>query len=125
MGWAQTFVWHSAGFSNGKVNLLPCVYASQSDRDTWKAVADAAAAGTGCYGEWIARWRSHGCVLPPEWDDGLVNPDVGIPCRVLLWQYADDCNGGGGFDCDECNPSLDLRKDLLDRLILPPRNEGV
>src|SRR5262249_20069612 len=122
-GWAQTLVSHSLDFSNGKVTILPCVYGTQSDDDTWQAVADAADAGVGCNGAWIARWRRHGCAALPDWDDDIVDPDVDLPCRVLLWQYADDCNGGGGFDCDQTNPTLDLRKDLLDQLILPPADE--
>jgi hypothetical protein len=122
-GWAQTLVAHSRDFSNSKVTLLPCVYATRADDDSWRAVAAASAAGVPCRGVWIARWRKHGCTALPDWDDAVVEPDVDLPCEVLIWQYADDCQGGGGFDCDETNPALDLNKDLLDRLILPPATE--
>jgi hypothetical protein len=122
-GWAQTLVGHSMDFSKGKVQLLPCVYATQSDDVTWHAVVDAATANVSCNGAWIARWRRHGCSGLLEWDDDIVLPNVDLPCSVLLWQYADDCHGGGGFDCDQTNPGLDLEKDILNRLILPPEDE--
>jgi hypothetical protein len=49
-----------------------------------------------------------------------VLPATTIPCRVLIWQYAGDCNGNGGFDCNQTNPSINLQADLLNFLILPP-----
>jgi hypothetical protein len=55
----------------------------------------------------------------------LVNPKVAIPCRVLLWQYADECHGGGGFDCNEINPDIDLQEDLLSRCVLPPPSPAI
>ncbi len=84
------------------------------------ALAAAVAAGATCEGAWIARWRSAGCQPLPEWSDALVTPSVTIPCPVLIWQYANDCQGGGGFDCSETNPNIDLDADLLQHLILPP-----
>jgi hypothetical protein len=123
-GWAQTLAAHSAGTTGGKVTILPCVYATKGDDDTWSAVAAAVAAGAQCNGAWIARWPSSGCQPLPEWDDAKVTPSVAIPCPVLIWQYADDCNGGGGFDCSEVNPNIDL-DDLLNHLILPPDMTGV
>jgi hypothetical protein len=42
---------------------------------------------------------------------------------VLLWQYASDCHGGAGFDCDQSNPSIDAENDLLRQLILPPPDQ--
>jgi hypothetical protein len=122
-GWAQRLAAHGRDFSNDKVTLLPCVYATRSDDTSWRAVAAAAATGVPCGGAWIARWRKHGCAAIPDWDDAIVTPDVDLPCKVLIWQYADDCHGGGGFDCDQTNPAVDLNKDLLDRLILPPAIE--
>jgi hypothetical protein len=44
---------------------------------------------------------------------------VKIPCEVLLWQYADECHGGDGFDCNETNPNIDLQ-DILSQCVLPP-----
>jgi len=123
-GWAHTLVSHSLDFSEGEVRILPCIYATQADDDTWQAMAAAAdTPGVSCSAAWVARWRSHGCAPLPDWSDDIVQPDVDLPCPVLVWQYADDCNGGGGFDCDQTNPSIDLKKDLLDRLILPPAAE--
>ena len=48
------------------------------------------------------------------------SPHVQLPCKILLWQYSDDCHGGGGFDCDQTNPAIDLDQDLLSKCILPP-----
>jgi hypothetical protein len=119
-GWAQTLVDHSASTTGGAVLILPCVYATRSDNPTWSALAAAVAAGATCLGAWIARWPIPGCQPLPEWSDALVNPTVPIPCPVLIWQYANDCQGGGGFDCSETNPNIDLDTDLLQHLILPP-----
>jgi hypothetical protein len=118
-GWAQTLAAYSASVSGGKVKILPCVYGTRSDDATWSAVSAAMAGGIPCDGAWIARWPRSGCQPLPDWSDHLVTPSVGISCPILIWQYADDCHGGGGFDCSETNPSLDLQ-DLLDHLILPP-----
>jgi hypothetical protein len=119
-GWAQTLRAHSATITNSDVILLPCVYATQNDSPTWTTVATAANAGVECNGAWIARWRHHGCAPLDDWDDNVVNPTVPIPCPVLIWQYADACHGGNGFDCSQTKPGIDLNKDLLNQLILPP-----
>ncbi|MGA2267643.1 MAG: hypothetical protein ABSH44_04135 [Bryobacteraceae bacterium] len=124
-GWAQTLVAHSGSVTGGRVIILPCVYATHSDDATWSSVAAAVAAGAQCKGAWIARWPASGCQPLPEWSDDLVTPSVGIPCPVLIWQYADDCYGGGGFDCSETNPGIDLQNDLLSHLVLPPEMTGV
>src|SRR5262249_27972216 len=55
-GWAQNLVAHSRIFSAGAVTLLPCVYATQGDDDTWNAVVSATGRGATCNGAWIARW---------------------------------------------------------------------
>lgn len=123
-GWAQTLTAHSSQQTDGKVQVDPCVYATQSDNATWSAVKSAVSHGAVCRGAWIARWPSHGCQPLPEWNDATVKPNVAIPCPVLIWQYADDCNGGSGFDCSETNPGIDLRGDLLNHLILPPDMTG-
>src|SRR5215469_1497817 len=123
-GWAQTLAAHSAASTGGAVTILPCVYATQSDNPTWSAVSAAMAAGAPCKGAWIARWPVSGCQPLPNWDDRIVTPSVGIPCPILIWQYADDCHGGGGFDCSETNPSIDLQ-DFLNHLILPPDMTGI
>lgn len=123
-GWAQTLAAHSASTTGGKVAILPCVYATRGDTTTWSAIAAAVAAGAQCEGAWIARWPISGCQPLPDWKDNLVTPPVRIPCPILIWQYADDCHGGAGFDCSETNPSIDL-EDFLNHLILPPDMTGI
>lgn len=117
-GWARTVVEHSRSLTNNTVTLRSCVYAPQGEDVTWGAVADAAEADVPCDGVWIARWRRRGCHRLLEWDDAIVKPRVPLPCSVLLWQYADECHGGSGFDCNQANPNLELDW-LLARLILP------
>jgi hypothetical protein len=124
-GWARTVVAHSQDFTQGAVKLFPCVYATQGDNSTWEAVVAACNGGVECHGAWIARWRFRGCHTLIDFDDSLVNPRVPLPCKVLLWQYADECHGGGGFDCNQTNPSIDLQQDLLQKCVLPPDMEGV
>jgi hypothetical protein len=119
VGWARTVVDHSHSFSNGAVTVVPGVYATQSDDTTWRAVADADERGVKSQGAWIARWRRRGCSNLLEWDPDIVQPNVKIPCEVLLWQYADECHGGDGFDCNETNPNVDLQ-DILSQCVLPP-----
>jgi len=118
-GWAQTLVAHSKSASGGNVAVLPCIYATQSDNPTWASLSAAVNEGVPCSGAAIARWPRSGCQPLPDWDDHLVTPSGGIPCPILIWQYADDCHGGGGFDCSETNPAMDAQ-DILQHLILPP-----
>lgn len=120
-GWSQTLVAHSQDYSQGAVSIQPCVYGVQSDDTTWTNLSSAVAAGAPCFGVWIARWRYRGCAALPDFDLGLVQPRVAIPCPILLWQYSDDCNGPSGFDCDEINPNIDVA-DFLNRCVLPPGN---
>ncbi len=117
-GWAQTLPSHSSSATGGRVTILPCLYATQGDTPTWNAAAAACAGGAQCMGAWVARWPSSGCQPLPDWSDAMTKLPVKIP--VLIWQYADDCNGGGGFDCSETNPEIDLQNDLLNHLVLPP-----
>jgi hypothetical protein len=119
LGWAQTIVAHSREYSGGKVSILPCVYATQGDAATWKAVADAVALGCTCGGAWVARWKIRGCGEPIPWNDATVRLTVKIPCDVVLWQYADECHGGSGFDCNRINPNID-RNGFLSKCVLPP-----
>ncbi|MCX7109013.1 MAG: D-Ala-D-Ala carboxypeptidase family metallohydrolase [Proteobacteria bacterium] len=123
-GWAETVVSHSQNFSQGDVSLVPCVYAPQGDDTTWQAIADEEDRGTPCGGAWIARWRVRGCSNLLDWNNNIVTPRVKPNCPILLWQYADDCGGGGGIDCNETNPNI-ADADLLDKLILPPASGAV
>ena len=124
-GWAQTLISHSAEFTGGAVQILPCVYATRGDSTTWQNVAAACAQGVDCRGIWVARWVEHACSNLVDWNDAKVTPVIPLPCKVLIWQYSDDCHGGAGFDCDEVNPSIDLNNDLLNQLILPPSLDGL
>jgi len=119
LGWARTLVDHSQSFSDGSVTIFPGVYATQGDDTTWRAVAEAGQRGVQSQGAWVARWRVRGCGLPLEWDPHIVLPRVKIPCEVLLWQYADECHGGDGFDINETNPNIDL-EGILSQCVLPP-----
>jgi len=119
-GWAQNLVTHSQAFSQGAVTLSPCVYAPQGDNTTWSALASACAQGAPCNGAWIARWRSAGGGPLLDFAAGLVDPNVTIPCNVLLWQYSNDCHGPGGFDCDEINPDPNIQAFVLSQSVLPP-----
>src|SRR5215468_2860301 len=117
-GWAKTLVDHSQSFSHGAVKILPGVYATQGDDATWQAVATASQRGVQSHGAWVARWRIRGCGRPLDWDPRIVMPRVRLPCDVLLWQYADECHGGDGFDCNETNPHIDLDDIILSRCVL-------
>jgi hypothetical protein len=119
-GWAKTLTGHSANITGGDVTILPCVYATRSDKATWQAVANCAEQGTFCHGAWIARWVRHGCAGLEDWDDEKVSPSLQLPCKILVWQYSDDCWGGAGFDCDQSNPNIDVDQELLSMLVLPP-----
>jgi hypothetical protein len=120
-GWANTVVSHSSAFSGGAVTIVPGVYATQGDDPTWHALAAAAANGVPCEGVWVARWRIRGCGAPPDFDVNmpLVRPSVRLPCDILLWQYADECHGGNGFDCNEINPNIDVPA-FLKKCVSPP-----
>jgi len=120
MGWAQTLTSHSAAITGDSVKILPCVYGTRSDEATWQAVANCADQDVVCCGAWIARWVDHACAGLEDWDDSKVNPDVELPCKVLVWQYSDECWGAGGFDCDQSNPNIDVDQELLSMLVLPP-----
>ena len=119
-GWAQTLETHSASATAGKVTLLPCLYAPRGDTPSWQAMAEAVCGGAQCMGAWIARFPLPGCQPLPDWDDSVVLPTVTIPCPALIWQYAGDCYGNGGFDCSVTNPAIDVQTDLLNFLVLPP-----
>jgi hypothetical protein len=118
-GWAKTLVDHSQSFSAGAVTILPGVYATQSDGSTWQAMVEADQRGVKSHGAWVARWRIRGCGSPLDWDPRIVRPRIDLPCDILLWQYADECHGGDGFDCNEINPDIDLQR-FLKQCVLPP-----
>jgi hypothetical protein len=120
-GWAQGLTQTSLGLSNGMVQILPCVYASQGDDTTWEAVAAAMSAGVPCQGAWVAHYYSEdNCEMIP-WADELVTPasPAPFPCPILAWQYAGNCLNGQ-IDCSQTNPEVDIQAQLLNFLVLPP-----
>ncbi|HEY2321537.1 MAG TPA: hypothetical protein VGJ82_01625 [Thermoanaerobaculia bacterium] len=116
-GWSTALQARSRDLSNGRFVILPCVYATQADNQTWRAVVSA---GTVCAAAWVARWRVRGCSALLDWKPAIVQPSVPLNCPVVIWQYADECHGGEGIDCDELNPDPKVQSFLLDRLLLPP-----
>ena len=120
-GWAATLIAYSRDFSSNRVTILPCVYGTQADNATWTAVAEAMGPAVEFHGAWIARWRVTGCNNLLDFDESIVRPpSLPASLKILLWQYSNDCHGGGGFDCDETNPAIDLDGDLLTKCVLPP-----
>ena len=124
-GWSEALSAHSQDITAGRVTILPCIYATRGDNVTWNALAAAFDGGADCSGAWVARWKSSSCLALPDWDNSLVAPTVNLPCPILIWQYAADCHGAGGFDCSETNPGIDLQGDLLNQLVLPPDMTGI
>jgi hypothetical protein len=120
VGWAQGLAEEAESLGGGSVQILPCVYGTHTDTDTWSAVAAAIAAGTPCFGAWIARYFSGQCVMG-EWQPAIVTPlaPVPFPCPILAWQYAGDCLDGQ-IDCSQTNPDIDIQSQLLAFLVLPP-----
>ncbi len=117
-GWVQGLAQESAASGEGQVEILPCVYALQSDSTTWSAVSAAADSGVSCNGAWIARYFTGKCEVG-DWNDAVVTPKVPIPCPILAWQYAGNCLDGA-IDCSQTNPDIDLQAQLLNFLVLPP-----
>jgi len=117
-GWSAALMTTSRHLSSDRFTLLPAIYATQADDVTWRVVRTDG--GAKCFAAWVARWRVRGCSQPLDFRPDIVQPKVKIGCPVVLWQYADECHGGDGFDCDELNPDAEIEKSLLSRLILPP-----
>lgn len=125
LGWATTLMAHSRQATGERVTVLPCVYGVRSDNSTWNSLNSACRSGAECHGVWIARWLGRGCQPLIAFNPAIVSPTVELPCKILLWQYADDCHGADGFDCDQTNPAIDLDQDLVSKCILPPEAPGV
>lgn len=103
------------------ITIRPCVYASQANGETWSALNTAAAAGTPCHGLLVAHYVVNPGVFKPlsDWSAKDTAPSPSVAAPVLIWQYVGNaCDKK--FDCDQVNPALDLEKDLLRYLILPP-----
>jgi len=102
------------------ITIHPCVYTNQANEKTWIALNVAAAAGTPCHGLWVAHYIVQGVFEPlGDWSVKDTAPSPPVAAPVLIWQYVGDAFKGR-FDCDQVSPTLDLEKDLLRYLILPP-----
>jgi hypothetical protein len=119
-GWVQGLTQQAESQTGGGVTILPCVYATQSDVTTWKAVGAAISAGVPCSGAWIARYFTGNCAMG-DWQSNIVTPSAPtpFPCPILAWQYAGNCMNGQ-IDCNQTNPAIDLENDLLRFLVMPP-----
>ena len=120
IGWAQGLAEQSVSQSGATVQVLPCVYGTQKDVTTWTAVQSAMAAGTPCFGAWIARYFTGSCSMG-DWESDIVTPasPSPFPVPILAWQYAGNCDGGQ-IDCSQTNPGIDAQSQLLRFLVLPP-----
>ena len=125
-GWAEGLAVESAaqcekaGIQADAVEVFPCVYGTQSDITTWKALATAEADGALCGGLWIARYFPNDCKLA-DWNEHKVTPAAPnpFPFTILAWQFSGNCLSGK-IDCSQTNPNLDAQADLLDFLVVPP-----
>jgi hypothetical protein len=119
-GWSQAVLDHSSSLSDGRYVVRPALYLNRNDNPTWNSVIKACKQGSECNGFWVANYGSRpGCSSLVDWKKSDVQPDRVLPCDVLIWQYAEECSGGNGFDCNETNPAIDTDA-LMQKLILPP-----
>ncbi len=103
------------------ITIRPCVYTNQANEKTWITLNVAATAGTPCHGLWVAHYVVNPGVFEPlcDWNSKDTAPHPAVAAPVLIWQYVGNAYKWK-FDCDQVNPTLDLEKDLLRYLILPP-----
>jgi hypothetical protein len=130
-GWSETVVNRSSNRSGGGFTIHPCIYLNHGDDPTCRALNQAVNNdGAPCSGAWVAHYVRHpamSCVAMPDWDDAFATPLTSITVPILLLQFTGDCYGtdpnnpdDGPLDCNQVNPNIDLKADLLDHLILPP-----
>jgi hypothetical protein len=113
-GWATTLASYSNGKAGGRFTVLPAVYASRDDNQTWQTLAGSEAS---CHAIWIAAYGANSPSLP-GWDTNQTTPQGAIPnCPVLAWQYAGNLGPDQSLDFNMANPSETA---LLQKLIAMP-----
>ena len=120
IGWSQEIVQYSQTVSKNAFQVTPCLYSNRMS-SAWQIVTAAAENGGVCAALWVAGWYAHGgCIPLGNWDAKMAIPGgLKLPCPVMIWQYSNDCHGSMGFDCNQVNPAIDLKQDLLNKLIMP------
>ena len=113
-GWAQTLSTYSQQKASGRFTILPAVYASRDDTQTWQTLQQNVAP---CHAIWIAAYGSNASELP-AWDASQTTPQgAQLTCPILAWQYAGNLGSDQSLDCNLSNPS---EAGLMERLIPPP-----
>ena len=101
-GWGATLVSYSQEKAAGRFTILPAVYASRDDNQTWQTLAQNVAP---CHAIWIAAYGSNSPALP-RWDENQTTPQGANPnCAVLAWQYAGNLGPDQSIDCNVLNPN--------------------
>jgi len=123
-GWSRTVIAESLALSGDRFRVVPAIYLNGQEPRTWRSLISAMENGSECGGLWVASYGKPsrpGCTPLIEWDASVLTPHgIEAPCPILIWQYTEECHGGNGFDCNETNPTIDLERDLMSKLVLPP-----
>jgi hypothetical protein len=121
IGWSAALIAQSRRVSGGRFTIVPGVYCRQNQSSTWSAIARAHDLGFPCTGAWVFRMHNHACTNPiPAWEPAFNTPAVGLPCPVMLWQFAIECLIADGVDFNMVNPDPAIASALLNRLVFPP-----
>jgi hypothetical protein len=113
-GWARTLSSYSQQKASGRFTILPAVYASRDDTQTWQTLQQNVAP---CHAIWIAAYGSNSPQLP-AWDENQTTPQgAQLTYPILVWQYAGNLGSDQSLDCNLSNPS---EAGLMERLISPP-----
>jgi hypothetical protein len=113
-GWARTLASYSQQKASGRLTILPAVYASRDDTQTWQTLQQNVAP---CHAIWIAAYGSNSPQLPP-WDANQTTPQgAELTCPILAWQYAGNLGSDQSLDCNLSNPG---ESGFMERLISPP-----
>lgn len=129
IAWSAAVITRAQQLSGGRFTLLPCVYASENDGPTWKALASSMLKGAVCAGAWVASYVTTTAVnlpIDPAWNPSKARMNTGDDtpaptCPVLLWQEAGGFDGTPyeALDPNIVSPNIDSAA-FLSRLILPP-----